>query len=214
MKNFVLIIDVLLQSFVMFGAPNWTVNSSDFEYSLTMTVVVDVNDVLMGADDDLVGAFVDGECRGVAKAEYNSTYDKYFYYLTVFSNEYSDEKISFKYYNNADDITYTDFATIDFKDGENMGSASSPYIVTKPVVGVDATEVLKLTVYPNPASDMLTINTLNGITSTTIYNVVGKIVYQSKLDIKTVDVSVLQNGVYFIETEVLNKRYITQFIKE
>ncbi len=130
MKNFILITAILLQTVVSFGTPNWTVNSSDYEYSLTITAVVEVNGELMGADGDMVGAFVNGECRGVADAVFNSTYNKYFFFLTVFSNQYSGEEVSFEYFNKADDKIYVEFITIEFQDGQNMGSASSPYKIT------------------------------------------------------------------------------------
>ena len=69
-----------------------------------------------------------------------------------------------------------------------------------------------ITIYPNPASDILTINnkTQEAITNVSIFSIKGDLVKQSKSN--TIVVSELQSGVYFVKIEmnktVLNYKFI------
>ena len=62
----------------------------------------------------------------------------------------------------------------------------------------------KYTVFPNPANDFLTIHGKN-ITSIKIFNIYGNIVLSKILnDIKKVNISELNSGIYFVELEGSN----------
>ncbi|CAI8257265.1 MAG: Glucan endo-1,3-beta-glucosidase A1 [Cryomorphaceae bacterium] len=59
----------------------------------------------------------------------------------------------------------------------------------------------KYTVFPNPANDVLTIQGKN-VSSIKIFNIYGNIVlYKNVNDNKTVDVSILNKGMYLVELE-------------
>jgi glycosidase len=63
-------------------------------------------------------------------------------------------------------------------------------------------DIKKLEVYPNPASDRITIAQEN-VTLVTIYNITGQVVQEVRFDgteIPRLDVSDLQSGMYFIKT--------------
>jgi len=118
MKN---ILITLLGIFI-FGAlqaqpSGWQVNSSEYEYSMTMSALVESEGTSYGAANDYLAAFVNGTCRGVAEATYVEAYNKYMFFLTVFSNDYSGEEINFKFYRSSKDSIYTGFYPETFTDG-------------------------------------------------------------------------------------------------
>ena len=79
----------------------------------------------------------------------------------------------------------------------------------------DITE--NINIYPNPASNFVTIETGSNIENIYIYNTVGQIVSVSKLqNFKTskieIDVSNLQSGIYFLNIETENGSFVKQLI--
>jgi hypothetical protein len=83
------------------------------------------------------------------------------------------------------------------------------------IVGLDeATSNNSFSVYPNPSNDKLFINGLNNTGATAkvrIFNTVGSLVSQSTIQTvqnPSIDVSSMENGVYFIEVEVLGVQHI------
>ncbi|MDA3891981.1 MAG: T9SS type A sorting domain-containing protein [Salinivirgaceae bacterium] len=157
MKNIILSLLIAFQTLAAFANPEgWSVNSSEFEYSLTITGVVKINNSELSAENDIVAAFVNGECRGVANATYVDAYQKYYFFLTVFSSEYSGEEVILKYYNKTQDSIFVGFDALAFKDGDNLGTASEPYIIQKGAVNYN------LTISNDSVSENLSAGTLIG----------------------------------------------------
>lgn len=76
-----------------------------------------------------------------------------------------------------------------------------------------------LTVYPNPATDFITIEDLKGDFNNgqiAIFNFLGQLVYQNKLTTQTlkINLSDLQNGAYFIKMTNQEKTFLTKIIKK
>ena len=72
-------------------APEWSVEPADFESSATLFGVVkialDGEKVVYSEDeDDLVAAFIDGECVGVTNVQYEDFSDSYRAYLNIYGN--------------------------------------------------------------------------------------------------------------------------------
>jgi hypothetical protein len=83
------------------------------------------------------------------------------------------------------------------------------------IVGLDeAISNNTFSVYPNPSNDKIFINGLNNtgaIAKVRIFNTVGSLVSQSTIQTvqnPSIDVSSMENGVYFIEVEVLGVQHI------
>ena len=72
------------------------------------------------------------------------------------------------------------------------------------------------TMYPNPAKEVLNLQAKSGITiqSIEIYNIVGQVVLALPNAGKTIDVSSLESGSYFIKINTDNGSTSTKFIKE
>ena len=78
--------------------PEWQVNASDFELTMTATIKVRSNNIFSDGSENILAAFSeDGDIRGVATGTEYSDY--WLYFLTVYSNSNMDT-ISFKYFDN------------------------------------------------------------------------------------------------------------------
>ena len=77
--------------------PNWQAPTG-YQYSMTITAILDISGDASRDEMDQVAAFVGNSVRGVALPAYEANSDKYFLFLTVFSNQASGENLSFKIY--------------------------------------------------------------------------------------------------------------------
>ena len=79
--------------------PLWSVNAADYEETMNIFGSVYILDVPSEDTDDMVGAFIGDECRGVAQPVYNQRYDSYFVTMDIYGNGAdSEEPIEFKMY--------------------------------------------------------------------------------------------------------------------
>lgn len=215
MKKILLFLGLFTQVILAYSAPDWSVSSSEFEYSLTITGIVEYNGVVC-SEGDMLAAFVNGECRGVAQAVYEESMDKYYFYLTVFSNTFSGEQVSFKYYNASQNLTFDDFDVLGFEEGLNVGAVSQPYEITKIISGIFNInpEAKSLSIYPNPVIDLVNIKIEHDIDGVNIYNSQGQIIYVKKTNEKSIDLSELKTGIYFINVYSGSDIYQARILKK
>lgn len=94
------------------------------------------------------------------------------------------------------------------------------YYETGSGVGIEAkmTADRTVTLYPNPAQDLLTIRGDNALAAVKIYNVTGQKVLEMDLEgvmLRSMDVSGLNNGLYIIEVnEMSGVRHSMKFMKK
>jgi len=74
----------------------WSVDPSDYQYSMNFISQLKIDDLFSLDVEDMVAAFVGDSIRGVANCEYVDEYDKYVAFLNVYSNELSGEDITFR----------------------------------------------------------------------------------------------------------------------
>jgi hypothetical protein len=72
-----------------------------------------------------------------------------------------------------------------------------------------------LTVFPNPVTEMLTIK-LDDLTegNISIFNNLGQMIIAQPMSENTINVSGLQNGIYYIRLDSDNGSYVSKFIKQ
>jgi hypothetical protein len=87
---------ILLNIRVLGKAPDWKIDPSAFEISMSIIGKVKINGTFSQDAYSKVAAFIGDQVRGVANLEYDKNYDEYFVYLNVFSNTSSGEEITFK----------------------------------------------------------------------------------------------------------------------
>lgn len=82
----------------VFKAPpaDWIVNSSKFQSSMSVVAQIKINDIFSRDTNDLIAAFVDGQCRGVAPLKYFQSFDNYQAFLSVYTDVTSSENVTYK----------------------------------------------------------------------------------------------------------------------
>lgn len=79
--------------------PDWNFDPSDFSTSMSMVAQLKINGLVSDNPDDVLAAFIDGECVGKASPVYNKRYDAYYMMMTIWGNSDSDNKqVAFKAY--------------------------------------------------------------------------------------------------------------------
>ena len=130
---------------------HWHADINKYADNMNITAVVSFNDVELTADNFEIGAFVDGECRGSAKAVYREMVDRYVFYLTVYGVE--DENVSFRLFDSYLDAEYPETEeNIVFNVNATIGDIINPYIINYSIDNInelDFEEVVNI--YPNPA---------------------------------------------------------------
>jgi hypothetical protein len=126
-----------------------------------------------------------------------------------------------KYTNTTTDVKKNTKYTFDMGAGVNQWGKNRFELILngKATTGVNGNttnvNAAQLSVYPNPATDILNISLSNGtrIETVNIYNVSGKLVNNFKLNGNQIDISQLNNGVYMVEVLTANGSYKTKFVK-
>jgi gliding motility-associated-like protein len=129
MKKILYLCSLLLTGSLMHAAkPGWTVNPGLFQYSMNVTAVLNVDCSELSNDSNLLGAFVNGVCRGVVKTN-NTVGGRKLAYLLVYSNVGSGETVIFKLYDATADSVCTSKVSLAFADNATYGSNNLPWIV-------------------------------------------------------------------------------------
>ncbi|WNJ20087.1 T9SS type A sorting domain-containing protein [Pontibacter sp. G13] len=128
-------IDLDVSVTVLAIAPTWSVNPSDYEYSMTMVLQfsLDQGNTQLSTDTrDLVAAYVNGDIRGVGQLEYVADLGIYVAFMTVYSNNSSSSKpdeLTFHYWQAYDGQEFGIVEKPDFIKEGNLGTLGSPYIL-------------------------------------------------------------------------------------
>jgi hypothetical protein len=71
-------------------------NASEYSFSMNFNLSLNIEGEFSTDIEDIVGAYVDGELRGVSRVEYNAQLDSYLAFMTVYSNVASGETVEFQ----------------------------------------------------------------------------------------------------------------------
>ncbi|MBO7141059.1 MAG: hypothetical protein J6W19_10870 [Prevotella sp.] len=86
--------------------PLWSVNPGDYEGSMSIMASLDFLGTMSEDEDDIVAAFINGQCRGVAQPEYKQRYDGYMVTMTVYGMSSETDTLEFKAYDASTGIIY------------------------------------------------------------------------------------------------------------
>lgn len=141
MRNKILVTSILCLITIlpgkMHGQPAWTVDPGRFTNNMTVTGVINLNYTESRNINDIVGAFINGECRGVFKPVYQPSADRYIVYLMIYSNEAAGI-VSFRVYDAGSAIETAIPATMSFELNKIVGSTEAPYVWSSPTLSNEA----------------------------------------------------------------------------
>ena len=107
----------------------------------------------------------------------------------------------------------TSTGTIIFAGGEFASIENT--IVSTNALSTNEFALSGISVYPNPTKGILNIKGLEvNLESVEIYSVTGKKVFNTTTNLKTINVSTIANGVYFLKLNTTNATKTIKFIKE
>ena len=115
--------------------PGWSVNSSDFEFSMSMVVRVKARGVFIeGSSHYLAALDESGEVRGVAQAD--AYLDEWRYLLTIYSEQEGD-RISFRFYDATNSLNIPIDDTVSFVNNSVIGTTAIPYDIVANFLDVE-----------------------------------------------------------------------------
>ncbi len=112
--------------------PNWIVDPSQYKNSMSVLAQLKVDGKYSSDEDDMVAAFINGVCVGVASPVYYPRYDAYFVSLGVYGNDAEVNKnITFKAWDASTGVIYPSLSTstpISFEANKVFGSMTKPIL--------------------------------------------------------------------------------------
>ena len=124
--------------------PNWTVDPTKYDHSMTIIGQVYLSGILMENPESMVAAFIGGECRGVAapKKIRGAAYETLIIYGSDTPDADQNQPISFRIWDASKGIAYTDAniqvpgdqglrTTLIFRQDTMIGNFNTPAIWTK-----------------------------------------------------------------------------------
>jgi hypothetical protein len=142
------------------NAPAWSVNPHDYQYNMTVTAVLRIEDRESIDGSDMIGAFVESECRGVASPIFVEGVGHYEAFLMVHGNQAAGEKVTFKAFDADAGVVFDVEETLALEADVAKGTVHQP-VVLNALEGVEITDTPRVfTLYqnaPNPFNPTTTI---------------------------------------------------------
>ena len=135
-----IVVLLLLQLSVYGQSPNWVVNESQFQYTMSFVSFLNLDGITLTSTNDKVGAFVNGELRGTTNLTYIASTDRYLAYLVVFANT-SNETVSFKIYDSVNDRIVDVPQTVNFEIDRHYGNVFQAFSLASPALS-SATNII------------------------------------------------------------------------
>ena len=126
---------------VLQATPSWTVNESLFSNSMTITGIVTIAGIELNSSNDIVGAFVGTECRGVAHLLPSTVLGHSYAYLVINSNEKA-ETVQFKVFQSSTGNIVSLANSYTFVTDASIGSQEKPYIFSDKPITASAIETI------------------------------------------------------------------------
>lgn len=108
-------------------APTWTVNPSNYQFSMNVFGEFKIDNVLNTNPNSMIAAMHNGTVCGVANLQYVSAYDKYVAYLNVYNNKSTGDSIQFNIYDASTGLTFVNVSpNLLFADNSIHGTVGAP----------------------------------------------------------------------------------------
>jgi hypothetical protein len=160
----------------------WTINRGDYQYNMTLTAVLNIIDKECRNENALIGAFVDGECRGMGRPIYLAGIDRYVAFMMVHSNQVAGETVDFQAFVPDTRAVYNVDQSVSYDADAAIATVRNPFILNASSVAYEIRDVLPITYslsqnYPNPFNPTTIIDfalpkTMN--VKLEIFNILGR----------------------------------------
>lgn len=118
------------ETFDKYPIPDWTIQSPESHpNSFTAVVAIPEHINTYSQDNDMVAAFINGECRGVGNLVSDKNDRKRVYYITVRASDTENGNIEFKYYNSRLQYLYRAKSMVTFESDATYGNYDNPIIL-------------------------------------------------------------------------------------
>lgn len=127
----------LIEATVLAPEPEWQVNQEAYEATGNIIARLSLPAGVAQSEYDIIAAFTDGECVGIAHPQYLSSYDAWYVMMTVYGNndlkDNPDSKMQFCLWNAESGITYSSVKVLPsaFRFTPNMvkGTLADPVVL-------------------------------------------------------------------------------------
>ncbi len=136
-RNILVAFLLMLAATIWAAAPTWSVNPSNYTYNMTITGVMYINSSESNDANDMIAAFNGNNCIGVANSVYNADFDRYFYYLMIYSNTAS-QTVTFKIYDASADMIINVEESLQFVIDGIIGQIDEPWVMSENILGVSS----------------------------------------------------------------------------
>ena len=219
MKHVILILIIGISLNTIYASTSWNVNPVDYQYSMNMVATFQGDDSVRIDEADLIAAFHDTVCVGVAKPFYNEQVNKWLLFLTIYGNQ-DNEVLHFRIYDAERETVFQFLNRETFVSNKIIGSVDNPFVLSfhNNLSDADAeTNNMFLKVYPNPASGYLKIELpVNASGKLEIYDIKGSglatFILSRERRIFELPLNRYQHGRYFIRLATEEKEYFSSFI--
>lgn len=110
--------------------PNWTVNPKDYKYNMSVYAKLRINNIFSKDKEDMISAFMNGKCVGVANVQYEKRNDMWYAFLTVYGNQTVQDGLTFRIWDASTGKTYLADAgsVISFVNDGIIGTPAAPAV--------------------------------------------------------------------------------------
>ncbi|HUU46809.1 MAG TPA: LamG-like jellyroll fold domain-containing protein, partial [Acidobacteriota bacterium] len=164
------------------GIPGWSLDCNAYQYSMTVTAALTMDGDEWRDENGMIGAFVNGECRGLAQLIHLSGINRYVAFLMVHSNEIAGEKVIFKAYDPGERAVYNVGESVTYEADATIGTVREPLLLTTEGIDFELADIVPGTYslsqnYPNPfnPSTIITFSLKEAVhTRIEVFNVLGQ----------------------------------------
>ncbi len=145
----------LIEAYVLAPEPDWKVNEAAYEATGNIIARLALPAGVAQSEHDILAAFTDGECVGIAHPQYIDRYDAWYVMMTVYGNTTSKTNMQFRLWNAETGITYSAIKVLPaaFRFTPNMvkGTLADPVVL-------EVTNHLQQTLALQPSWNWISLN--------------------------------------------------------
>tara|TARA_B100000686_G_scaffold344238_1_gene426488 strand:- start:519 stop:1961 length:1443 start_codon:yes stop_codon:yes gene_type:complete len=185
-----------------------------YEFNGSVTSIIDIEGLTV-SDNDMLIAYLDGECRGKASPLFFPLTNNYIFPLMIYSNEVIENNISYQYYNSTLDKYFDLESELGFENDMIIGNGIAPYRFVASTNEFIINEINVEAAYPNPFNPITKIDySINQPTNIkiSIFDIMGRLVdiiddsYKFEGNYSLLwDASNKSSGIYYISIQSDNE---------